>query len=200
MKKVTQSRSRLFIAFIVFITLLCTSFVSYGEIDSQYGSQRCQATTQKGYQCKRNAQAGSIYCWQHQKNRQNYYVNNKQKSAITPDVPAVNTPKDVQQINGQDNNIVTTEEEIQGFFIIRAILCNTVDSLERIVMKDDQSYCAILFDNNNRKPICRLHFNGKKKYVETFDADKVGTKHLIESLNDIYTLSAQLKSVVETYM
>jgi len=28
-------------------------------------SLRCQATTQKGSQCKRNAKAGSRYCWQH---------------------------------------------------------------------------------------------------------------------------------------
>jgi len=28
-------------------------------------SGRCQATTKKGAQCKRNAKAGSLYCWQH---------------------------------------------------------------------------------------------------------------------------------------
>lgn len=28
---------------------------------------RCQATTQKGTQCKRSAQAGGKYCWQHQR-------------------------------------------------------------------------------------------------------------------------------------
>jgi hypothetical protein len=28
-------------------------------------SARCQATTQKGSQCKRNAKTGSRYCWQH---------------------------------------------------------------------------------------------------------------------------------------
>jgi hypothetical protein len=28
-------------------------------------STRCQATTKKGTQCSRNAQAGSSYCWQH---------------------------------------------------------------------------------------------------------------------------------------
>lgn len=28
-------------------------------------SGRCQATTKKGAQCKRNAKAGSRYCWQH---------------------------------------------------------------------------------------------------------------------------------------
>lgn len=129
----------------------------------------------------------------------NDYVNNRLKSAMTPDVPAVEVQNQSEN-DDSDNGIITTEEEIQGFFIVRAILCNTVDNLDRVVMRDAQSYCAILFDNNNRKPICRLHFNGKKKYVETFDADKVGTKHLIESMNDIYKLSSQLKGVVETYM
>ena len=65
------------------------------------------------------------------------------------------------------NKIVTTDEELMGFYIVRAILCNTVD-LDRVVDRDAQSYFAILFDDNNRKPICRLHFNGGKKYVETF--------------------------------
>ena len=30
-----------------------------------YGSKRCKAITQKGTQCKRNAQSGGSYCWQH---------------------------------------------------------------------------------------------------------------------------------------
>lgn len=29
-------------------------------------STRCQATTQKGTQCRRSAASGSNYCWQHQ--------------------------------------------------------------------------------------------------------------------------------------
>lgn len=31
------------------------------------GSPRCQAITQEGYQCKRAAEDGSIYCWQHRR-------------------------------------------------------------------------------------------------------------------------------------
>lgn len=31
------------------------------------GTIRCQATTKKGTQCKRNAKPGSDYCWQHQR-------------------------------------------------------------------------------------------------------------------------------------
>lgn len=30
-------------------------------------NQRCQAITKDGGQCKRNAEKGSIYCWQHKK-------------------------------------------------------------------------------------------------------------------------------------
>lgn len=131
----------------------------------------------------------------------NDYVNDRLKSAITPDIPAVNVAKEPQQQTEEEsdeNKIVTTAEELQGFYIVRAILCNTVD-LNRVVSRDAQSYFAILFDDNNRKPICRLHFNGGKKYVETFDENKAGTKHLVESLNDIYKLSDQLISVVQFY-
>ncbi len=128
-------------------------------------------------------------------------VNNRLKSAITPDLPTVEptevtveTPNEVEV-----NKIVTTEEETQGFYIVRAILCSVVD-MNRVVNRDAQSYYAILFDDNNRKPICRLHFNHAKKYIETFDENKVGTKHLIESLNDIYKFSKELTGIVEFYL
>lgn len=130
-------------------------------------------------------------------------VNDRLKSALTPDVPSVAAPQEqapeVEVEQGEGRKIVTTDEELQGFYIVCAVLCSEVD-LERVVMRDAQSYCAILFDDNNRKPICRLHFNGSKKYVETFDADKVGTKHQITTLNDIYKLSKELLSTVKNYM
>lgn len=129
----------------------------------------------------------------------NDYVNNRLKSAITPEVPAVDMSVESEEAEAGESKIITTEEELQGFYIVRAILCNTVD-LNRVVDRDAQSYFAILFDNNNRKPICRLHFNGGKKYVETFDENKVGTKHLISSLNDIYQLSDTLIQTVGYYM
>ena len=129
----------------------------------------------------------------------NDYVNKRLKSAITPEVPAVDVPTESETSSTEESKIVTTEEELQGFYIVRAILCNTVD-LYRIVYRDAQSYFAILFDNNNRKPICRLHFNGGKKYIETFDENKNGTKHPIESLNDIYKISDILIQTVRYYL
>ena len=82
-------------------------------------------------------------------------------------MPSVETANEAQNIceEEKDAKIITTEEEIQGYYIVKAILASTID-LNRIVMRDAQSYCAILCDNNNRRPICRLHFNTKQKYLE----------------------------------
>lgn len=97
-----------------------------------------------------------------------------------------------------EDKVTTTEEELQGFFIVRSILARRVPVL-RVVARDTQSYFGVLLDDNNRKPICRLHFNGSKKYVETFDSDKKGTKHLLGSIEDIYGLSDLLLATVDLY-
>jgi len=57
---------------------------------------------------------------------------------------------------------------------------------ERIAHRDQKSYFAVLLDDDNRKPIARLWFNGKKqKHLGLFDDDEVETKHAIESLDGI---------------
>lgn len=89
------------------------------------------------------------------------YVNERLKSAISPDV---SIPAEVQTTSAdenptcecEDSKIVTTEEEMQGFYIVRAILYNKIDDINRVAHRDTQSYFGILLDDNNRKPICRL--------------------------------------------
>jgi hypothetical protein len=63
----------------------------------------------------------------------------------------------------------TTETEKDGFNIVRAIVSEIVDP-RRVTMRDQQSYCGVLLDNNNRRTICRLWFNGQRRYVGLFDA------------------------------
>lgn len=100
----------------------------------------------------------------------------------------------------EDGKIVTTQEEVDGFNIVKAILYEVVD-IERVEGRDTNSYFGILFDNNNRKPICRLYFNSSTtKYIATFDNNKTEIKNKIESLSDIYKYSKELKSVVEFYL
>ena len=96
-----------------------------------------------------------------------------------------------------DNGIVTTEEEIEGYNIVKAILRQALD-VKRVMMRDTKSYCGILLDDNNRKPICRLHFNYSQKYLGILTMKKE-EKIAIENVNDIFNYSKQLLSTVAEY-
>lgn len=53
-------------------------------------------------------------------------------------------------------------------------------------MRDTKSYCGILLDDNNRKPICRLRFNYSQKYLALLDADKNEQRIAIDAPTDLY--------------
>jgi hypothetical protein len=114
-----------------------------------------------------------------------------------PEQPEPQSEKAPEEAGSE--NVVTTEDELTGYAIVKAILYPVVD-VERIAYRDAQSYFAILFDDNNRKPVCRLYFNTAKKYIETFNSEKKGTKNPIESLNDIYRFSEEIREIVKTYI
>jgi len=95
-----------------------------------------------------------------------------------------------------DNGIVTTEEEIEGFFIVKSILAQSLE-LKRVAQRDTKSYFGILLDDNNRKWIARLHFNYSTKYIEVRVDEKHGTKYQLESIEDIYKYKDELIKAVE---
>ncbi len=95
--------------------------------------------------------------------------------------------------------VVTTDEEIEAFMVVRAILREVVD-VGRVAMRDTQSYCGILLDDNNRKPICRLRFNYAQKYLGLFDADKNEERVPIDSIDDIYQYADHLRETVSYYV
>ncbi len=102
-------------------------------------------------------------------------------------------------IESNDNKIVTTEEEIESYMIVKSMLRPIID-ISRVVYRDAQTYFAILLDDNNRKPICRMYFNSiSKKYISTFDENKKETKHEITSLNDIYNFTKELSDIIKFY-
>lgn len=105
-------------------------------------------------------------------------------------VAEVSSPSQAQ--DEAEKGIETTVEETEGFMIVRAILRKTV-SVNRIVMRDVQSYCGILLDDNNRKPLCRLHFNGSKKFVTLFDIEG-GERVDIASLDDLYGMASRIRA------
>lgn len=82
--------------------------------------------------------------------------------------------------------------------MIKAILRQKIE-VNRIIARDTQSYFGILLDDNNRKPLCRLHFNAKQKYLGLVDENKNETRHPINSVDDIFNFSEQLLSTVAYY-
>ena len=100
--------------------------------------------------------------------------------------------EDIDPELASTSQIETTEDEIEGFNIIRSIGSEVVDPA-RIVIRDSQSYCAVLLDDNNRKPIARMRFNSPTtKYLGTFDAEKNEELKPVERPVDIYKYKAEI--------
>ena len=103
---------------------------------------------------------------------------------------------DIENDSSKDG-IETTQDEIDGYNIVKAILRETVD-VKRIAMRDTKSYCGILLDDNNRKPICRLHFNYSQKYLGLISG-KNEQRVEIENVDDIFKYAPQIKKAIQDY-
>lgn len=129
----------------------------------------------------------------------NEIVNSKISSALS-----VDSEEDAEEnVNVEEeipvSKIVTTEEEIEGFYIIRGLLAGVVP-VEDIVYRDTESYFGILYTNNNRKPICRLNLDTKNKQLLIPDENKKFERIYIQSLNDIYQYRDRLTEAVKRYL
>lgn len=132
-------------------------------------------------------------------------INGRLKSAMSGAVEpsyamqvVASSPDAEANEDSAEDQIQTTLEELEGFHIVKAIVRAVVDA-KRIVHRDTKSYFGILLDDNNRKPICRLHFNRSQKYIGLFDSDKNETRHPITSLDEIYGFAEQLKGAISLY-
>lgn len=132
-------------------------------------------------------------------------VNDRLTTALGADdvkiAPRIDPEEDAtEEIEDQrQDDIVTTEEEIAAYRIVKAIACSDVDP-ERITMRDAKKYCAIFLDDNNRRPIVRLYFNTKQRYIGLFDAEKNCTKVPIDNLNDIYAHAEAIREEVRRFL
>lgn len=100
---------------------------------------------------------------------------------------------------GDGQKIITTDEEMEGFYIIKAIL-RTVIPAERIAYRDAQSYFAVMIDDNNRKTVCRLYFNSANKKLAIVKEDKTETKYTLTCLDDIYSYADELRTEVARFV
>lgn len=95
----------------------------------------------------------------------------------------------------KEEQIVTTQEELEAFYLIKSILRESVD-IGRIKYKDTVNYLGINLDGNVKKTICRLYLNSTKKSIGILDAKGKEAKTRISNLDEIYSVSQFLRDKV----
>ncbi len=134
-------------------------------------------------------------------------INERLKTALAGETRIVldEAQPSIQQPGGdikpaQEHSLInTTSDEQEAYYMVRAILREIVP-VKRVTLRDQQTYCGILLDDNNRKPICRLYFNSTQKQIGFFDNEqRKETKTPIASLDDIYGFADRLKATIEAY-
>jgi len=122
-------------------------------------------------------------------------VNDRLSNALNASSPPIGTDDATDAVGSEttEEGVVTTQDEISGFHIIQAIASRLIDP-KRVIIRDAKSYCAILLDDNNRKTIARMHFNGiTTKYLGTFTG-KDEQRNLISELTQIYQFAPQIEA------
>ncbi|HEU5141145.1 MAG TPA: type I restriction endonuclease [Bacillales bacterium] len=132
----------------------------------------------------------------------NEQVNNKLTAALegynkdesTSEEHETEEPKTMKE---KKSNIETTEEEIEGYVLIKLLLRDVVEG-DRIFYRDNQSYFNVLLDDNIRKWVCRLGLNSNKKYLQLNDDNH--TNFQIENISEIEQYKDQLSKTVKKFL
>ena len=118
-----------------------------------------------------------------------------------------NNTKEVEEETINEDGIITTDVEKEGYFIVRSIATEIVDP-ERVAIRDRKNYCNILYDNNQRFPIVRFYFNNEKHLkVEFYDeititkhGGKKGEKIDINNVTELYNYKDRILNVLNQYL
>lgn len=99
-----------------------------------------------------------------------------------------------------EKKIITTEMEMEAFYIIKSILRNTIPS-DRITFRDAQTRFSVFIDDNNRKCVCRLYLNSETtKKIGFVDENKTEVMTKIENIDEIYNFSDQIVEIATRFL
>lgn len=107
----------------------------------------------------------------------------------------------------EDNDIITTKEEFEGYYIIKSIASKIVDP-DRVTIRDHKTYCSILLDDNNKYPIVRLYFNNVNNlqvgFFDTFEKYNSGTRKVdiqhIKNLKELYDFEENITHTINIHL
>lgn len=117
-------------------------------------------------------------------------LGSEDQDAAGDGAPAAPSREDEPEV--PDNGIVTTDEEVDAYSIVKAIACSEVDP-SRVTMRDAKSYCAVFLDDNNRRPIARLYFNTRQKHFSVFDGKHESEHYPIDGVDEIYSHADEIR-------
>lgn len=122
----------------------------------------------------------------------NELVNDKIQNALAKDDVKEQESLEIEPDENINNPlIVTTEEEMESYYIIKSILRNEIES-SRISFKDTQSYFAILMDNKVTKWVCRIYIKERVKILAISSADKDVLKYEFQHIDELYKYSSEI--------
>lgn len=105
---------------------------------------------------------------------------------------------ELEEETDDNNGIVTTDEEMQAFYIVKSILSEFCEP-SKIAHKDTISYFGVLFDNKTTKWICRFYFKETVMFITISDDNKQEVRYDIKNINDIYKLRNELVNSLKKY-
>lgn len=131
----------------------------------------------------------------------NDMLNDKLKVALANTNIEAEAEKITQASNevaaSEEPQIVTTEEEIEGYVTIKLLLREHVE-MDRVHYRDNLSYFNILLDNNIRKWICRLGLERQNKWIQFNDESKTTVN--INGVSDILIHKEKIIEVAKKFI
>jgi hypothetical protein len=122
----------------------------------------------------------------------NELINDRLQTAIKNE-DVVQDDKDVEEPQ-PTSNIITTDEEIESFFIIKSILHEYLTEVDhKLTYKDTQTYFGILLDGNTWKCVCRLYLSEQRKKIIF---PKIEKSYYLKSIDDLYAFKDDLINAV----
>lgn len=113
----------------------------------------------------------------------------------------------INAVEDSDDGIVTTNEEYEGYYIIKSIAAKVVEP-ERVYIRDFKSYCTVILDDNNHYPLARMFFdnvnNLKIALFDKFERDSYGSRvtdtYAISNVSEIYNYEENIIKTVNVYL
>lgn len=131
----------------------------------------------------------------------NYYINslvNQKLQNALNNSKVENNEEDIIDIT-QEESIVTTNEELECYYIVKSILSEFVNP-NQLYYKDTYSYFGILYENKVTKWICRIYLKENVRYIVIPDENKNEVRYEINEITDIYKLREKLKERLKIFL